>query len=56
MSSGVSEDWNDIEVSLETLKKGNINISDLSEINIFIDKRYTSIDVGRCYIDNFYLK
>ncbi|MDD5613579.1 MAG: hypothetical protein PHQ54_00720 [Candidatus Omnitrophica bacterium] len=54
MSSGVSDDWNNIEISLDVLKKGNL--SDLFEINIFIDKRYTSIDIGRCYIDNFYLK
>ncbi len=54
VSSKVSGEWTKVEISLSSLK--DKRLSNVVEINVFIDKRYTSIDVGRCYIDNFYFK
>ncbi len=54
MSSQVSGEWVNIEISLDSLK--DKKLANIVEINVFIDKRYTSVEVGRCYIDNFYLK
>jgi len=54
MSSQISGEWGKVEMSLNSLK--DKKFSNIVEINIFIDKRYTSIEAGRCYIDDFYLK
>ncbi|MDP8216271.1 MAG: carbohydrate binding domain-containing protein [Candidatus Kaelpia imicola] len=54
MNSQVSSEWGRVEISLNSLK--DKRLSNIVEINVFIDKRYTSIEAGRCYIDDFYLK
>jgi len=50
----IFQDFNGVGISLSSLK--DKRLSNIAGINVFIDKRYTSIDVGRCYIDNFYFK
>jgi hypothetical protein len=54
MSSRVSAEWSKIEVSLSDFSEKER--ASIVEINIFIDKRYTGLELGRYYIDNLYLK
>jgi len=54
MSSKVSDNWQKIEIPLSSL--GLQNLSELTEINVFIDKRYIDQTAGRTYFDNFYLR
>jgi hypothetical protein len=54
MSSRVSAEWNKIEVSLGGFTEKEL--ANIAEINIFIDKRYAGLELGRYYIDNLYLK
>ncbi len=54
MSSKISDNWQKIEILLSSL--GLDNLSELAEINVFIDKRYIDQTAGRTYFDNFYLR
>lgn len=54
MFGKVSDEWARVEIPID-----RIRIKDkksVSEINIVIDKRYVTQEVGRIYLDDFYLR
>jgi hypothetical protein len=54
MFAGVSSDWKKVEIPLKRLK--GVDISNLPEINIVIERRFANVPAGRIYIDDFYLR
>ncbi|MDP8233479.1 MAG: hypothetical protein P9M06_01560 [Candidatus Saelkia tenebricola] len=54
MNAKTGNDWYKVEIPLKSLKLENL--SELVEINVFIDKRYIDQTGGRTYFDNFYLR
>lgn len=54
MFAGVRADWKKIEIPLGRLK--GVDISNLVEINIIIERRFANVPAGRIYLDDFYLR
>lgn len=53
MFGEVQDSWQKVEIPLKEFK---INLSELKEVNITMDKRFATPKIGRIYLDSFYLR